>query len=439
MKTLAALLLCASASFAQFGFEPEPEQIIHDMESAAVARVVASNPAEGTNEKPPVVTLEIVEVLKGKLAPGKIDAIWKPKDLYLQCGVGAESAIARWNQAPCPGPAVGTSLIVGLDSTGGKWTALPELREPNTPEALERTKLAIEDPRAAREARMDLQTVALLKKRPSEGVVLSAENAAAVLRHLDLMADVEHLCIFEVALPETDLKKLATLPHLSGVELVFNSVTVEDLERLGASLPLTGVTSLACAQLPDGFHAAIAKLPKLRDLALPQFTGLSVEQAAIIATSKSIATIRSSSGRLSPGATAALKPLTTLESLTMHFETKLTVEDAEALATFPHLKVLAFEYTSTTPEALSKLAASKSLESLDIYCLDDAELAAVATVSSLKALRIYDPKEKDDKSLLVLAKLENLKELYLATHIMPAARVAVVEELKAKLKGCSIR
>jgi hypothetical protein len=111
-------------SFEQFLHTSDPEAVIaqsrHDV---IVARVLVAAKGTPTNGTPPVVEIEVQEVLSGKMSRAPAHALWEavPHDVDW-VGSGADARIAEWAARPLPGPAAGTAwiLVGSLDTTSGR-------------------------------------------------------------------------------------------------------------------------------------------------------------------------------------------------------------------------------------------------------------------------------------------------------------------------------
>jgi hypothetical protein len=108
-------------SFEQFLQTSNPEAVIaqsrHDV---LVARVLVAAEGTPTNGTPPMVEIEVQEVLSGKMSRAPARALWEavPHDVDW-VGPGADARIAEWAARPLPGPAAGTTwiLVGSLDTT----------------------------------------------------------------------------------------------------------------------------------------------------------------------------------------------------------------------------------------------------------------------------------------------------------------------------------
>jgi hypothetical protein len=111
-------------SFEQFLQTSNPEAVIaqsrHDV---IVARVLVAAKGTPTNGAPPMVEIEVQEVLSGKMSRAPARALWEavPHDVDW-VGSGADARIAEWAARPLPGPDAGTVwiLVGSLDTARGR-------------------------------------------------------------------------------------------------------------------------------------------------------------------------------------------------------------------------------------------------------------------------------------------------------------------------------
>ena len=111
-------------SVEQFLESLDPDAVIaqsrHDV---IVARVLTAAKGTPTNGAPPMVEIEVQEVLSGDPTRKPARALWEavPHDIDW-VGSDANARIAEWAARPLPGPAAGTTwLLVGsLDTTSGQ-------------------------------------------------------------------------------------------------------------------------------------------------------------------------------------------------------------------------------------------------------------------------------------------------------------------------------
>jgi hypothetical protein len=81
-----------------------------------VATIVAVRDSGATQANPPLVTIDLHEMLRGSRPRGIMTIRWMPTPLYMPCAVGEGGTIRRWEQTPMRGPAVGSKMILG-----GEW------------------------------------------------------------------------------------------------------------------------------------------------------------------------------------------------------------------------------------------------------------------------------------------------------------------------------
>jgi len=111
-------------SVEQFLQTSNPEAVItqsrHDVIVATVLVAAKGTPTNGT---PPMVEIEVREVLSGKMTRAPARALWEPVPHDVDwVGSGADARIADWAAHPLPGPAAGTVwiLVGSLDTTSGQ-------------------------------------------------------------------------------------------------------------------------------------------------------------------------------------------------------------------------------------------------------------------------------------------------------------------------------
>jgi hypothetical protein len=115
---VAASLLVASTVVANDldQFENQHRWFVENTENwdIFVATVKSSEPAEGTNQSPPVVRLEIEEVLRGTLRPGTLTAEWSIFYGFRCRETRQEREVYyAWLRRPLPGPTKGSRWLFG--------------------------------------------------------------------------------------------------------------------------------------------------------------------------------------------------------------------------------------------------------------------------------------------------------------------------------------
>lgn len=115
-----------------------------------VATVKSVSTHEATNARPPLVELEIHEVLRGDRGADRRKAVWEPFPHDVDwSGPGSDEAIRQWESQPMRGPAPGERwILVGQWQRTGNasvFGASPAGRFPYSPQKRDWAMKAVED------------------------------------------------------------------------------------------------------------------------------------------------------------------------------------------------------------------------------------------------------------------------------------------------------
>lgn len=135
----------ATAASGGMPFYPSEQELL-TAEGHLVAAVTIEEvrPPIGTRGKPPLVSLRIDAIIRGRIAQQMVEAAWLPPD-YHGSTEGDNTPPPSWLAEPLPAPTPGTRLILLLSREGSEFRVANRCRYPDTPQTRRQVRKAIDD------------------------------------------------------------------------------------------------------------------------------------------------------------------------------------------------------------------------------------------------------------------------------------------------------
>ena len=265
--------------------------------------------------------------------------------------------------------------------------------------------------------------------RVPAGKELRLEVGIEVAKSLSRLSEVEADDLHQVTLQGTevrddDLKHLAHLTGLRGLDLSNTPITDEGLKHLDALASLEDLV-LTYTQITDAGVAQIANFRSLRGISL-YGTGVTDDGLAPLKDLTSLKWLVVGRTNIGDRGLAHLSGLTAMERLSLQ-STKITGAGLVHFKRMRSLKFLDVHNTRVGNAGLAHLKGLPALETLQLpqhTAISDAGLAHLADAPQLKSLFLVSHGKLTDAGLAHLAKIKTLESLHIGSSSITDAGLA---------------